>query len=63
MSGTWKLTIYSTDDNFFTVDGCTYECDGLILVVNRGEEQFLFNMDYIKWFKAELEGEDADEVN
>ena len=55
MSCTWKLAIYTTDDNFYEVDNAEYECDGLMLIVNRGEEQFVFNMDYIKWFKAELE--------
>ena len=63
MNGTWKLTIYSTDDKYFDVNNAEYECDGLMLIVNRGEEQFVFNMDYVKWFKAELESEEEDATN
>lgn len=50
----YKLDI-TTEDRFFTVDHCQYECDGLILAINRGDEQFVFNMDYVKFFRAERE--------
>lgn len=53
----FKLDI-TTKDNSFTVNHSTYECDGLLLVINRGDEQFVFNMDYIKFFRAEREEED-----
>lgn len=53
----YKLDI-TTQDRFFTVDHCQYECDGLMLVINRGEEQFIFNMDYIHFIRAEREEED-----
>lgn len=53
----YKLDI-TTEEQFFTVDHCQYECDGLMLVINRGDEQFVFNMDYIKFFRAEREADE-----
>ena len=53
----FKLDI-TTEDKFFTIDHSTYECDGLILVINRGDEQFVFNMNYISFFRAEREEDD-----
>ncbi len=53
----WKVVIYTADGKEYSVRYCTYSCDGQIAIFNQGTEQWVFNMDYIRYFKAEVEEE------
>ena len=55
---TFDLVIYcnggSLGDKVFEVKSANYECDGCLLIVDQGEDsQFVFNMDFVKYFTAE----------
>lgn len=50
---TYKLEIHCADGMIYDIDNATYECDGLLLIVNQGDDQFVFAMEYINYFKAE----------
>lgn len=57
----FRLEIKCKDGAEFAVNHCTYECDGLILAIGRGEEQFVFNMEYVLYFRAEREEDEDDD--
>ena len=56
MSGnTYKVDIKTRDGECYEVIGATYECDGLLLIINQGEDQYIFPMDFVEHVFAEVE--------
>lgn len=54
----YKIVIKTRDNEEYIVRHAGYECDGILLIINQGEDQFLFPMDFVVCIIATLEDEE-----
>ena len=50
----YKIVIKTRDNEEYIVRHAGYECDGILLIINQGEDQFLFPMDFVVCIIATL---------
>ena len=51
----YKILIYTRDGKMFELRHASYECDGMVLIINQGDNQYIFPMDWVEHIEAEVE--------